>query len=79
MSERVAPYGRSHNSEPGIRCWCGNTHTTAQYRERELHNALGVLAQRFSEEEAANAGSSSAPVSIAYHHGGFKITIERSK
>jgi hypothetical protein len=23
---RVERYGRTHNDEPGIRCWCGDTH-----------------------------------------------------
>lgn len=26
---KVEAYGRSHNTEPGIRCWCSETHVAA--------------------------------------------------
>ena len=26
----VESYGRTHNGEPGIRCWCGETHRPAE-------------------------------------------------
>lgn len=52
----------------------------AREQHAELRGALDVLARRFAEEEASwEAAGRFPPVTIAYSHNGYKITVERSK